>query len=398
MTRRPINRATGNPEKPITIGERAPATAGRIAIDAVAELLPELIDSIADAVLVVDRQRRVVAANRRYLEAFGTRGDQIVGELCHSVVDCPEMRSGHPCAACQAETTREPHRMVRVLPDASGQMRRWEATLNPVLDARGEVGHIVEVWRDITERTQLEGQLAHGERLASLGVLAAGVAHELNNPLASMLLGVDSLRRWLDRTPGVSPDAAAEAREVIDLVDQQIRRSKETTDKLMLLAQPVQVKPGWMDVNQAMRDTVSLLRYQTRAQRVEVSEDLAADLPPIWARASGIRGVLMNVCMNAVQAMREGGRLTVRTARDDDAHVRIEIADTGPGIAPEHLERIWAPFFTTKPVGSGTGLGLSISRRVVESHGGTIAVDSRPGDGARFVVTLPLHGPGGEHV
>jgi signal transduction histidine kinase len=124
---------------------------------------------------------------------------------------------------------------------------------------------------------------------------------------------------------------------------------------------------------------------------------LEPDLPLIWARGSGIRGVLMNICMNAVQAMPDGGTLTVRTLSMNDA-IRIVVEDTGPGIHPAHLDRIWDPFFTTKPVGTGTGLGLSITQRVVTRHGGRIDVESASGRGARFVIDLPVEGPGGENV
>jgi anti-sigma regulatory factor (Ser/Thr protein kinase) len=134
------------------------------------------------------------------------------------------------------------------------------------------------------------------------------------------------------------------------------------------------------------------------SQRVLVRAELAEDLPQLWGREGAIRGVLMNLCMNAVQAMANGGQLTVRTLRLGEDRVLLEIEDDGPGIAPDHLNRIWDPFFTTKPVGQGTGLGLSITQRIVSSHGGRIRVTSEPGNGARFTVTLPTQGSGGESV
>jgi hypothetical protein len=162
---------------------------------------------------------------------------------------------------------------------------------------------VIEVWRDISERSQLESQLAHSERLASLGLLAAGVAHEINNPLASVLAGVESLQRWLARREF---DAAgtAEAGETLALLELEARRCRETTDKLMLLAQPVRTAPTHVDMNAAVRDTLSLLNYEMRKHGVRVVESLDPALPPVWARASGIRGVCMNLMLNAVQAMK----------------------------------------------------------------------------------------------
>lgn len=269
--------------------------------------------------------------------------------------------------------------------------------MNPMVDDSGVVVSIVEVWRDVTERSQLEAQLSHSERLASLGMLAAGVAHEINNPLASVLAGVESLQRWLGRVElaAVERDDAA---EVLGLLEQGARRCRDTTDKLLLLGQPYASRPVWVDVNHAVRDTLALLSFATRRQHIEVSAELDPDLPHVWGRESALRGVLMNLCLNAVQAMSNGGHLRVTTTRIGDDRAGIRIEDDGPGIAPEHLHRIWDPFFTTKPVGQGTGLGLSITQRIIARHGGAVRVESTPGAGARFLIELPLQGSGGESV
>jgi PAS domain S-box-containing protein len=368
-------------------------------LDQIQAVLPQLIDGLHDGVLVVDRNRRVVAANRRYLQAFGARGEAVIGLSCRDSVRCPfhtESESAS-CAACDVIECREPRHLVHALPDHEGVLRRWEVSLNPIFGADGEVSHVVEVWRDITDRTHLEGQLSHSERLASIGMLAAGVAHEINNPMASILAGVESLKRWLQRTQGLDPANAAEAGEVLDTLERETMRSRETTDKLLLLAQPYTGSSTWVDVNRAGHDTVSLLGHPARKQGIHVFEEFDPNLQPIWGRESGIRGIWLNLCLNAVQSMPEGGTLTLRSASQGDS-VRFEVTDTGSGIAPEHQHRIWNPFFTTKPPGQGTGLGLSITRTIVEKHGGSITVDSAVGRGARFIVTLPRTGPGGEGV
>lgn len=248
-----------------------------------------------------------------------------------------------------------------------------------------------EAWRDVSERMRLEGQLSHSERLASLGILAAGVAHEVNNPLASVLAAVEALRRRLVRSGiGVPPDVEA----LLDVLERETSRVRSISDKLMLLAQPYSETPVWLDLNRAVEDTAALLRYQTEKQRISLDLDMATSLVAIRARESGIRGVCMNLMMNAVQAMPEGGLLTVRT-KNSSGGVALEVTDTGPGIPPEHMDRIWDPFFTTKPTGKGTGLGLSIVQRVIARHGGSIHAENRPGSGARFLVELPERGPGG---
>jgi len=377
----------------------SPAARPVLALAALGETLPQLLDAISDAVVVVDPTGQVVAANRRFTQTFGTSGRDLAGLACplagkcHSNGPAPADR----CLACEVRESRQARRTLQVLPDASGQQRRWEATMNPMVDDSGAVVSIVEVWRDVTERSQLEAQLSHSERLASLGMLAAGVAHEINNPLASVLAGVESLQRWLGRVELPAPERD-DAAEVLALLEQGARRCRETTDKLLLLGQPYPSRPVWVDLNHAVRDTLALLSFATRRQHIQVSADLDADLPHVWGREASLRGVLMNLCLNAVQAMSSGGHLHVATTRVGDDRAGIRIEDNGPGIAPEHLHRIWDPFFTTKPVGQGTGLGLSITQRIIARHGGAVRVESTPGAGARFLIELPLQGSGGESV
>jgi PAS domain S-box-containing protein len=372
-------------------------TSRRVDLEGIREILPGLIDALADAVVVVDRDRRVVAANRRYVEVFGVKRVDVAGSACTDAVHCPEATLGGPerCTACEAIARREPLRRLRHLPDASGAMRRFDATFSPILGADGAVTHIVEVWRDVTDRSQLEVQLSHSERLASVGILAAGVAHEINNPLASMLAGIEGLGRWLQRGRFAESDVK-EALETVELLVREIERCRDTTTKLMMLGRSYDTTPGWVDVNHAARDTIGLLQYELRKREIEAIEDLEEGLPPIWAREAGIRGICMNLMINAVQAMSAGGRLTVTTRRVTEERVSLTVRDTGPGIAPEHRERIWDPFFTTKATGQGTGLGLSITSRIVSRHGGRIEVESALGQGATFTVELPIHGPGGE--
>jgi PAS domain S-box-containing protein len=364
---------------------------------AVLRILPQLIDSLTDAVIVTDREHRVVAANRRYLEVFGRQDrSAAAGSRCGDAVRCAEAAAGFDegsCAACDVLQSGMPHRRLRVVSDDSGAAQRWEATFSPVHDGGGAVTHVVEVWRDVSERSHLESQLSHSERLASLGILAAGVAHEINNPLASILAGVDCLLRWIG-PDGRFSVSAGEARDVLDVLGRETSRCRDITDKLLLLAQPYSVEPTWVSLNRAVEDTITLLRYQMQKQQVSSVAELTPGLPEMWGKESGVRAVCMNLMLNAVQAMPKGGTLTVRTRRAGTG-VGLEIEDTGPGISDAHLDRIWDPFFTTKPPGQGTGLGLSITQRIVTRHGGWIRAETRREGGARFVLELPLEGPGG---
>jgi hypothetical protein len=378
-------------------GEPAPARGQSSHADEVLQLrlvLPRLIDAMSDAVIVLDRKGLVVAANQRFAEAFGASGVAVAGRPCPRAGDCltDGSEANPPCVGCEIAHTRKPRHALQFLRDASGQQRCWEASINPVFDDLGEVNMVVEVWRDITDRSKLEAQLSHSERLASLGLLAAGVAHEINNPLAAVLAGVESLERLVGRA-SLTADEAAEAGEVLQLLKIETRRCSETTSKLLLLGQQHSSHPVLMDFNRAVLDTLALLSFATRKQRITVHAELADALPPVRGREGALRGALMNLCLNAVQAMPGGGNLTVRTRLAGD-RVACDVEDDGPGILPEHLNRIWDPFFTTKPVGQGTGLGLSITQRIVTTHGGDIRVTSTPGHGACFTLALPTDGRG----
>jgi signal transduction histidine kinase len=194
---------------------------------------------------------------------------------------------------------------------------------------------------------------------------------------------------------GCQPDA--EILDLLEVMERETRRCRDISDKLTLLAQPPTGPSAWVELNNSVSDTLTLLGFAMKRQGIAVVDSLDPELPVIWARESGMRSVCMNLMLNAVQAMPGGGTLWVKTSASGD-HVTLDVADSGPGIAPEHFDRIWDPFFTTKPPGSGTGLGLSITQRIIARHAGHISAENRAEGGARFVVEIPVMGPGGEGV
>jgi signal transduction histidine kinase len=234
-----------------------------------------------------------------------------------------------------------------------------------------------------------ERQLRHSERLASLGILAAGVAHEILNPLASVLAGIEALRRRIAEAPwGPGLESVADAGRILDILEQETSRARNIANRMMLLARQDAEAPGWLDVNRAVEDTAALLQYQMNVQGIQTNLALEHGLATIWVRGGGLREVLMNLTMNAVQAMPRGGELTIRTRSTHGALI-FEVEDTGPGIPADRLNRIWDPFYTTKAPGEGTGLGLSISQTVVRQHGGSIQVRNVEPHGARFTIAIP---------
>jgi len=228
---------------------------------------------------------------------------------------------------------------------------------------------------------QLEEQLQISEKMASIGLLAAGVAHEVNTPLT----GISSFVQML--MDGAEPDDPKT--EVLEKIEKQTFRAARIVNGLLNLARPAQVERGPVDVNAVIHDVLSLLDHQMRTGRIQVRKELATVAPIVDGTEYKLQQVFLNLFLNARDAMPKGGWLTIVT-RADGPNALVEVADTGSGIPTEQLSRIYDPFFTTKEIGKGTGLGLSITYGIVQEHDGTIACESAPGQGTRFSLTLPL--------
>jgi hypothetical protein len=246
----------------------------------------------------------------------------------------------------------------------------------------GVVGTIL-LMEDVTDRVRLEEQLQISEKMASIGLLAAGVAHEVNTPLT----GISSFTQML--LDGADP---ADPRTVLlEKIERQTFRAAKIVNGLLTLSRPG--TPGGerreLDLNGVITDVVSLLEHQFEVGRIKVRRELS-DVPvPVAGIEHQLQQVFLNLFLNARDAMPSGGWLTV-TTRIEGSQIVAQVADTGSGIPPEQLARIYDPFFTTKAIGRGTGLGLSISYGIVNEHDGAIRCDSAVGQGTRFTLTLPI--------
>jgi CheY-like chemotaxis protein len=264
-------------------------------------------------------------------------------------------------------------------------------TATPRSTDGGENLHVIGVFRDVTEelraqqdRRRLEEQVTRAQKMESLGKLAGGVAHDMNNVLGA-ILGLASVHRTL------APEGS-EARRDMDTIVRACQRGGDLVKGLLDLARQGLAEERELDLNALVRDQVQLLS-RTTLQRVQLEVDLAPGAPTVRGDASALSHVLLNLCVNAVDAMAGAGTLTLRTALTGDGFVRLEVADVGCGMTPEVLDRALDPFFTTKPQGQGTGLGLTIAYGVVKAHRGRLEIDSAPGRGTRVIVHLPLAPP-----
>jgi signal transduction histidine kinase len=233
----------------------------------------------------------------------------------------------------------------------------------------------------IAEVHRAQAQLVESERLAAIGRLSAGIAHELNNPLQAVLGFSELLLR--------NPEMGDRSLQELEIIVQESRRARDIVRRLLEFARQVDTACEPTDINRLLQDTLELLRSHLRSQEILLIEDYDAHLPPIAVDTGRIKQVFLNLLGNAMQAMPSGGQLTVSTGCVED-QIFVRVVDTGPGISADDLPHIFEPFFTTKPVGQGTGLGLSVSLGIVRDHGGEIRVESEQGKGTTFQVLLPL--------
>jgi PAS domain S-box-containing protein len=343
------------------------------------EYSENILESLNDGLLVVDRNDRIVRWNRRLEELYGLRHEEAHGRHLAAVFD-EGFREVLRSARTEAPDGAALYRVPLTTRHADPRRLLVNVATTPLRESGGAVAGTIVVVEDISARVQLEEQLQLSEKMASIGLLAAGVAHEVNTPLT----GISSFVQML--MEGAQPDDPQT--RILEKIERQTFRAAKIVNGLLNLSRPAQVDAGAVDVNAVISDVLSLLEHQFKTGRIQVRKELAADGPVVVGVEYKLQQVFLNLFLNARDAMARGGWLTI-ASRMDDGHATIEVADTGTGIPAEQLSRIYDPFFTTKEIGKGTGLGLSITYAIVQEHGGTIACQSVPGQGTRFTLTLP---------
>jgi two-component system NtrC family sensor kinase len=267
-----------------------------------------------------------------------------------------------------------------------------------IYDRTGKEVASVGIFSDLRPRLSMERklqethlQLVSSEKMASLGKLAAGIAHEINNPLGGILIYSSLLLEDLPETDPKKEDLAR--------IVQEAGRCKEIVKSLLEFAHQTEPRMEPVDINRAITDGLFFLENQALFHNIHIEKHLDPSLPRALGNAGQLKQVFMNIIINAAEAMHGNGELTITTSASPDGRtVFTEFSDTGEGIPDENLSRIFEPFFTTKDVGKGTGLGLATSYGIIESHGGRISVKSRVGEGATFMIELSVHPEGKETV
>jgi len=335
------------------------------------EFSERLVDGLGEGLDLVDGEFIIRHANRWMSEQFGP----VVGRRCYEVLTA-NSRQCPNCPLARRDSMDAPARLEITGPSD----RRFLLTCSPVRQADGQI-FLLELVGDITEQERLRQRLAEIERLAAVGELAAGVAHEIRNPLAAILNAATLLEEEESLT-------AEERATILAAVKTEARRLNTTLSDFLLFARPRELNRQTADIGKVVEHVSALLLEQHgRRNGLQVEVQVDRTIPPFAFDADQLTQVLWNVARNGIEAMQGHGRLTLDVGRRN-GEVVIAVSDTGPGIPPEERRRIFQPFVSKKP--GGTGLGLAIAQRIVAAHGGRIELESAPEQGSRFTIYLPL--------
>ena len=351
--------------------------------------------SISDAVVTVDLAGRVAFINTAAERLTGVTAAEAVGtQVCRLV------RIGDPAQPASPLDEVLEHRRSAVIHEApfetaSGEIRLISGSAAPVVD-RGDLLGAVMVFRDITDQTRMQRQLENADRLASLGTLTSGVAHQINNPLAVVLANASYLRGELDDLTdalrelevGALADRMAEPSQVLSEITAAGWRIGKIVADLKSFVRPTEAASDAADIGRAIGWAIRTTEHEFK-HRARLTQEVAM-LPPVRADEARLGQVFVNLLMNAAQAIAQGtpDNEVAISGRAEGDRIVVEVRDTGPGIPPDDLERIFEPFFTTRAIGQGTGLGLSVCHGIVTSFGGELQVESQPGSGTTFRVIL----------
>jgi PAS domain S-box-containing protein len=371
--------AEGNPSGHITI---ARDITKREEMDEALKLAAEewsrTFDSINDAVCIVSKDFRLLRVNKAFADMYHVEHSQAIGKRCYEVTGEGE----GPVEGCPHQETLRTAKPAKSELFIQEKGNYVEISTSPVFDEKGEVVGSVHITRDITEQKKQSERLMSTDRLASLGELAAGTAHEFNNPLTSIIVLSEMLMEK-------GPDGI---RDDLTLINNEARRAANVARNLLAFGGKHTPIKQIYQINSVIEDVLELRAYEHKSSNIDVERHLAPDLPEIMVDYFQMQQVFMNIIINAeyfMIAAHNRGTLTIAT-QIENSTVRISFADDGPGITPENLNRIFDPFFTTKEAGKGTGLGLSICHSIVVEHGGQIYVRSQLGKGTTILVELPV--------
>lgn len=354
--------------------------------------LQAILDGITDVMAVVSFNFRIITVNHVFDDVFECEDPR--GAFCYEVFRNREA----PCPDCPMVIARETNEVCRklLICPLGGKNRQFEVTASPLRWSNGRSYRFLLLMRDVTREKEYQARYQHAEKMATIGVLAAGVAHEINNPLTAVSGFSKGLKRRLPRLDAClvegreSRELMEDFNEYLDTIQGECERCRDIVHELLTFSPRKKVEFIPIDLRSLVLEMLKLLRYRLDGGSSPlICLELDESVPPVMGVGAELKQVLLNLIFNALEAIRDKGTITIRT-RKTDGWVVLSVEDTGKGIPEEHLDKLFDPFFTTKPVGQGTGIGLSTCYNIVHQHRGEIAVESVENQGSAFHVKLPL--------
>ena len=351
-----------------------------------------VLDALPLSLYVVDRDYKIVTWNKqREVGELGVPRDLAIGRDVFDVLDkYPQGRVREEFE--RAFRTGRIERVEQQTVTNDGTTKHWLISKVPMKAAgSNEVTHVISVGEDVTVRVEAIHAMNRAEKLAAVGRLAAGIVHEINNPLATIAACAESMEQRVSEGAFDSSDAVEDLSEYLGLIKSEAFRCKTITTDLLDFSRVRTGMRSPVDAGDIVRSAANLVSHQKRSRNILQEIEIESDLPLVSADAGQIQQAVIALATNAIDAMPEGGTVTFRAAAHGN-RVLIEVEDTGHGIPPENVSKIFEPFFTTKEVGKGTGLGLAVCYGIISEHGGRISVRSNVGKGTTFSIYLPASG------
>jgi two-component system NtrC family sensor kinase len=349
-----------------------------------------IIDALPLSLYAIDTNYQIVAWNRnRELGELGLPKGEVLGKNIFEVLT-KQSRHLLQLEFSNVFATGKIHRVEQETLTQDGETNHWLISKIPMRAGESrEVSHVIAVGENITARVKAHRAVARAEKLAAVGRLAAGVVHEINNPLATIAACAESLEKRIEEGSfGDSPDAE-DLREYLGLIRDEAFRCKSITNGLLDFSRLRSGQRVPVKINELIKATARLVTHQQRGENIKIEIETADDLATVLGDGGQLQQAVVALATNAIDAMPDGGTLRLRAAQSG-ARILIEVRDTGIGIAPENMTKIFDPFFTTKDIGRGTGLGLAVCYGILSDHGGRLDVRSTLGAGTTFTITLPV--------
>jgi len=340
-----------------------------------------IIESINVAVLALDRGGRITSCNRAFEELYDADRQFVTGLPIEQLLPADVIAIVQRAAGIKEWVLESSANIFKLyLESRAGKRLIVNLSLIPLQSLFAGNTGLLLVLDDITEKVHLEDQLMQAEKLSSIGLLAAGIAHEVNTPIA----GISSYTQMLLKD---TPESDRH-RHILKKIEKQTFRAAEIVNGLLNFSRLNGAEFTALNINQLIHDSLSLLDHQLQRNRIKVESRLSDSLPPVYGNIGKLQQVFVNLFLNAQDAMPSGGELEIQTGMIESMII-VDISDNGMGIPEENLKRIFDPFYTTKAIGKGTGLGLAVTYGIIQEHGGRIFVDSDSGKGTHFRLKLP---------